>query len=46
MMGADRLPVRPPALPIELGALLAIGSDGGAGTVSNLHPAPPEETSR
>jgi hypothetical protein len=46
MMGADRLPVRPPALPIELGALLAIGPDGGSGTVSNLLRVPPEETSR
>jgi len=46
MMGVDRLPVRPPAQPIGLGALLAIGSDGGAGTVSNLVPAAPEESSR
>ena len=46
MMGADRLPARPPALPIRLGALLAIGSDGGAGTVSNHDLAPPQETSR
>jgi hypothetical protein len=43
-MGVDRLPARPPALPIDLGALLAIGSDGGAGTVSNYDAVPPAET--
>ena len=44
IIGADRLPARPPALAIGLGALLAIGSARGAGTVSKQGSAPPQET--
>jgi len=42
IIGADRLPARPPALAVGLGALLAIGSARGAGTASMPESAPQE----